>query len=392
MLSSAREKQSATQLGHKVAATDALTAAALAASTKHQEDNFMGCGCRFEPAEWWAEAARRSCLPNGKFPDTRKVPKAGDVVRPAKYSEPELVQVWDVNNLAHMEDIIAKTLVMPYMSSAPMPRRKDPLSGRDSLLFTVPRNDLAVNMDQCLTLSQSAKDMAFTKDSVGVKELSRATESILEAQNTILDMTRVMINENMRRVQVLSDPDRHSEGELEEAEKECMQINSWMLSAANQQACITMSKITELLGAKARGQEDGPKENLLNASQVMSTVTTDVDKLAQQRKSVKKRFPSAGQSGGGGVSGRGTACPPVSQPEGSPKSNDSDSTRILSLTNQVRQLKEANLGLRSGRGSAGSPATGATGNRPADAGKSFEGTGKPSPSKNEHKRNTKGKG
>ena len=80
MLSSAREKQSATQLGYKVAATDALTAAALAASTKHQEDNFMGCGYRFEPAEWWAAAARRSCLPNGKFPDTRKVPKAGDVV------------------------------------------------------------------------------------------------------------------------------------------------------------------------------------------------------------------------------------------------------------------------------------------------------------------------
>ena len=66
----------------------------------------MGCGYRFEPAEWWAEAARRS-LPNGKFADTQKVPKAGDVVvRSAKYAEPEVVQVWDVN----MKDVIAKTL------------------------------------------------------------------------------------------------------------------------------------------------------------------------------------------------------------------------------------------------------------------------------------------
>ena len=90
--------------------------------------------------------------------------------RGAKHAEPELVQVWDVNNLAHMEDVIAKTLVMPYMRGTPTPRRQDPLPGRDNLLFTVPRNDLAVNMDQCLTLTQSAKDMAFTKESIGVKE------------------------------------------------------------------------------------------------------------------------------------------------------------------------------------------------------------------------------
>ena len=92
-----------------------------------------------------------------------------------------------------------------------------------------------------------------------------------------------MINESMRRAQVLSDPDSYSAEELGEAGKECLEINSWMLSAANQQACITMSKITELLGAKARGQDDGPKENVLNTSQVMNTVTTDVDKLAQAK-------------------------------------------------------------------------------------------------------------
>ena len=218
-------------------------------------------------------------------------------------------------------------------------------------------------MDQRLTLTQSAKDMAFTKASIGVKELSKATEAILEAQNAILDMTRVMINESMRRVQVLSDPDRHSAEESGEAGKECLEINSWMLSAANQQACITMSKITELLGSKARGQDDGPKENVLNRSQVMNAVTTDVDKLAQQRKLTKQR-PQSRQPG---VSGWSTTHPSVLQSQGNPKANDSDA-KIHALNNQVKQLKEANLGLRTSRGPPGASTTDATGNRAAGAG------------------------
>ena len=78
------------------------------------------------------------------------------------------------------------------MRGTPTPRRQDPLPGRDNLLFTVARNDLAVNMDQCLTLTLSARTWRSRRNRV--KELSKATEAILEAQNTILDMTRVMID------------------------------------------------------------------------------------------------------------------------------------------------------------------------------------------------------
>ena len=73
-----RSSRRATQLGCKVAATDTLTAAALAASTKLQEDNFMGCGYQFEPAEWWAEAARRSMPSERQVSRRPESPKAGD--------------------------------------------------------------------------------------------------------------------------------------------------------------------------------------------------------------------------------------------------------------------------------------------------------------------------
>ena len=159
-----------------------------------------------------------------------------------------------------------------------------------------------------------------------------------------------------------------------------------MLPAANQQACITMSKITELLGAKARGQDDGPKENLLNASQVMNAVATDVDK----RKLTRRRTPPMSQPGGG-VSGRGTTCPSVPQPQGSSRSNDFDA-KIRALSDQVERLKEANLGLRTSRGSPGASATGAAGNRAADAGKNPKSPGKPSPSKHGQKGKGKGRG